>query len=71
MLDGQQLPTSALPGSGSIISAVIDTVITALCTADRILILTPIEGKRSNPGAEGIVENVWKQVSSAFASTPT
>lgn len=53
MLDGQQLPTSALPGSGSIISAVIDTVITSLCTADRILMLTPIEGKRSNPGAEG------------------
>jgi hypothetical protein len=53
MLNGPQLPTSALPGSGSIISAVIDTVITSLCTADRIQMLTSIEGKQSNPGAEG------------------
>jgi len=40
MLDGQQLPASALPGSGSAISAVIDTVITFLHTSNRILMLT-------------------------------
>ena len=53
MLDGQQFPASALPGSGTAISAVIDTVITSLRTSDRILMLTPIVGERSNPGTEG------------------
>ena len=53
MLDGQQLSTSALPGSDSIVSAVIDIVITSLCTPDRILMLTSIVGKQFNPGTEG------------------
>jgi len=54
MLDGQQLPASALPGSGSAISALIDTVIASLCTtSDRILMLTSIIGKQSGPGTGG------------------
>lgn len=39
-LDGQQLPASTLSGSGSTLSALIDSVITYLLVFDHILILT-------------------------------
>jgi len=39
-LDGQQLPASNLPGSGSTLSALIDSVITYLHVFDHISMLT-------------------------------